>query len=278
MSVDQLARKLEQADKAGRPPKVVIPVHLAGQSCEMEAIAELASRYGFRVIEDASHAVGADYQGRPVGDCRFSDIAVFSFHPVKIITTGEGGLALTKDPALAERMGLYRSHGVTRDAAAFEHQPNGGWYYEQQALGFNYRMTDIAAALGASQLTRLDEFIARRRGLAARYDEMFGNAPLVRPWQHPDSQSSWHLYVVRVEPGCHMAAFDALREGGIGVNLHYMPVYLQPFYRRLGFEPGLCPDAEAYYAEAITLPLYPALGDEEQDEVVAAVKAVLGCA
>lgn len=278
MSVDRLAEKLGQADKAGRLPKVVIPVHLAGQSCEMEAIAALATRYGFRVIEDASHAVGADYQGRPVGDCRFSDIAVFSFHPVKIITTGEGGLALTDDPALAERMALYRSHGVTRDAAAFEHQPDGGWYYEQQALGFNYRMTDIAAALGASQLTRLEDFIARRRALATRYDELLGNAPLVRPWQHPDSLSSWHLYIVRVAAEAHKAAFDGLRERGIGVNLHYMPVYLQPFHRRLGFEPGLCAEAEAYYAEAITLPLYPALSDEEQDGIVGAVKAVLGCA
>ena len=278
MSVERLAEKLEQADQAGRLPKVVIPVHLAGQSCEMEAIAGLARRYGFRVVEDASHAVGARYQGRPVGDCSFSDIAIFSFHPVKIITTGEGGLALTNDPALAERMALYRSHGVTRSAAQLEQQPAGGWYYEQQALGFNYRMTDIAAALGASQLTRLDEFIARRRALAARYDEMLGNAPLARPLQHPDSQSSWHLYIIRVPPEAHRQAYDGLRERGIGVNLHYIPVYLQPYYRRLGFALGLCPAAEAYYSEAITLPLYPALTDKEQDEVVAAVKAVLKCA
>lgn len=277
MSVERLADKLAQADAAGRLPKVVIPVHLAGQSCEMAEIAKLAERYGFRIIEDASHAVGARYKQQPVGACEYSDIAVFSFHPVKIITTGEGGMALTNDPELAQRMALYRTHGVTREAAEFEQPAGGGWYYEQQALGFNYRMTDIAAALGASQFERLDEFVARRRALAARYDELFGNAPLRRPWQHPDTQSSWHLYIVRVDAGAHRSAHDQLRERGIGVNLHYIPVYLQPFYRRLGFQPGLCPEAELYYAEAITLPLYPALRDEEQEQVVASVKAVLGC-
>ena len=277
LSVERLAEKLEQAESAGRLPKVVIPVHLAGQSCDMAGIQELAGRYGFRTVEDASHAVGASYRGGPVGDCRFSDIAVFSFHPVKIITTGEGGMALTNDAELARRMALYRSHGVTRDAADFERPADGGWYYEQQVLGFNYRMTDIAAALGTSQLTRLNEFVARRRALAARYDQLFGNAPLKRPWQHPDTQSSWHLYVIRVDADAHRAAFDGLRERGIGVNLHYIPVYLQPFYRRLGFEPGLCPEAEAYYREAITLPLYPGLSDSQQDQVVAGVKAVLGC-
>ncbi len=277
MSAERLAEKLEQADGAGRLPQVVIPVHLAGQSCDMAAIAELARSYNFRVIEDASHAVGASYKGGPVGDCRFSDIAVFSFHPVKIITTGEGGMALTNDAALAERMALYRTHGVTRTEADLEQPAHGGWYYEQQALGFNYRMTDIAAALGTSQLARLDEFIARRRTLAARYDELFGNAPLRRPWQHPDTLSSWHLYIIRVDREAHRATYDELRDGGIGVNLHYIPVYLQPYYRRLGFEPGLCPEAESYYAEAITLPLYPALRDDEQERVVASVKALLGC-
>lgn len=277
LSVERLAEKLERAEAAGRLPKVVIPVHLAGQSCDMATIQQLARRYGFRTVEDASHAVGASYRGGPVGDCRFSDIAVFSFHPVKIITTGEGGMALTTDAGLARRMALYRTHGVTRDAAEFERPVDGGWSYEQQALGFNYRMTDIAAALGASQLTRLDEFVARRRALAARYDTLLGKAPLKRPWQHPDTKSSWHLYVIRVDAGAHRAAFDGLRERGIGVNLHYIPVYLQPFYRRLGFEPGLCPEAEAYHREAITLPLYPAFSDAEQDQVVAGVKAVLGC-
>jgi len=277
LSVERLAEKLERAEAAGRLPKVVIPVHLAGQSCDMATIQQLARRYGFRTVEDASHAVGASYRGGPVGDCRFSDIAVFSFHPVKIITTGEGGMALTNDSDLARRMALYRTHGVTREPAEFERPADGGWYYEQQALGFNYRMTDIAAALGASQLTRLGEFVARRRALAARYDDLFGNTSLKRPWQHPDTQSSWHLYVIRVDADARRAAFDGLRDRGIGVNLHYIPVYLQPFYRRLGFEPGLCAEAEAYYREAITLPLYPGLSDSEQDQVVAGVKAVVGC-
>lgn len=277
LSIERLAEKLERAEAAGRLPKVVIPVHLAGQSCDMAGIQELARRYGFRTVEDASHAVGARYRGGAVGDCRFSDIAVFSFHPVKIITTGEGGMALTNDAELARRMALYRTHGVTRDPAEFERPADGGWYYEQQALGFNYRMTDIAAALGASQLNRLDEFVARRRALAVRYDELFGNAPLKRPWQHSDTQSSWHFYVIRVDADAHSAAFDRLRERGIGVNLHYIPVYLQPFYRRLGFGPGLCPEAEAYHREAITLPLYPGLSDAEQGQVVAGVKTVLGC-
>ena len=277
LSVERLAEMLESADRAGRLPKVVIPVHLAGQSCDMAAIHALSQRYGFRVIEDASHAVGARYRQEAVGNCRFSDVAVFSFHPVKIITTGEGGMALTNDAELARRMALYRTHGVTREPAEFERPADGGWYYEQQALGFNYRMTDIAAALGASQLNRLDEFIARRQALAARYDEQLGNTPLRRPWLNPDTRSSWHLYVIRVDAGAHRGAFDQLRERGIGVNLHYIPVYLQPFYRRLGFEPGLCAEAEAYHREAITLPLYPALTDGEQEQVVASVKAVLGC-
>lgn len=277
LSVERLAAKLERAEVAGRLPKVVIPVHLAGQSCDMVGIQELSRRYGFRTVEDASHAVGASYRGGPVGDCRFSDIAVFSFHPVKIITTGEGGMALTNDAELARRMELYRTHGVTRDAAEFERPVDGGWHYEQQALGFNYRMTDLAAALGSSQLQRLEQFVAQRRALAARYHELFGNDPLQRPWQHSDTQSSWHLYVIRVDADIHRAAFDGLRKRGIGVNLHYIPVYLQPFYRRRGFEPGLCPGAEAYGREAITLPLYPGLSDAEQEQVVAGVKEVLGC-
>jgi UDP-4-amino-4,6-dideoxy-N-acetyl-beta-L-altrosamine transaminase len=275
MSVDMLAAKLEAAEREGRLPRIVMPVHLCGQPCDMRPIADLAARYGFKIIEDASHAVGARYANTLTGDGRYSDITVFSFHPVKIITTGEGGMALANDPELARRMALLRSHGVTRDETQMEGESDGPWYYEQVVLGFNYRMTDLQAALGASQLTRLEPFLRRRRELAARYDEAFADIPLVRPFQHPETQSSWHLYVVRVASDCHRAAFEELRARGIGVNLHYIPIYRQPHYRRLGFEPGLCPEAERYYSEAITLPLFPAMTDAEQDQVISAVREVL---
>ena len=278
ISVNALEAKLEQAERNGRLPKIVMPVHLTGQSAEMRPIAELARRYGFKIIEDASHAVGASYGNGPVGDCRHSDIAVFSFHPVKIITTGEGGMAMTNDAELAHRMALLRTHGVTRDPARLRNPSEGGWYYEQLALGFNYRMTDIQAALGFSQLRRLDGLVARRRQLAARYDEAFAGLPLVRPWQHPDTVSSWHLYVIRGDAALHASAFARLRDAGIGVNLHYIPVPREPYYRDVGFDPADWPEAERYYAEAITLPLYPAMTDDQQEEIVAAVKDVLGCA
>lgn len=266
-----LEAKLQAAE---RLPKVVIPVHLTGQPCDMAAIAEVCGRYGIRVIEDASHAVGAEYGGHAVGGCQYSDIAVFSFHPVKIITTGEGGMALTNDAGLAERLALFRSHGVTRDPALMEHDPHGGWYYEQIELGYNYRTTDIAAALGIRQMERLPQFIARRRQIAARYQEAFTDSPVKRPWQAPYGQSSWHLYVVRV-PG-RDAVFAGLREAGIGVNLHYMPVYLQPYYRRLGFAPGYCPEAEAYYREAISIPMFPSLSDADQATVTNKVLQLVG--
>jgi UDP-4-amino-4,6-dideoxy-N-acetyl-beta-L-altrosamine transaminase len=278
MSVEKLAEKLEAAERDGRLPKVVVPVHMTGQSADMRPIAELGRRYGFRIIEDASHAVGATYGNGPVGDCRYSDIAVFSFHPVKIITTGEGGMAMTNDPELAARTALLRSHGVTRDPSRFRSQSDGGWYYEQLELGFNYRMTDIQAALGYSQLRRLDEFVERRRRLANRYDEAFAGLPLTTPWQHPDSRSSFHLYVIRVDASVHASAYDRLREAGIGVNLHYIPVPRQPYYRDLGFDPGDWPEAERYYSEALSLPLYADLSEEKQDIVIAAVRDVLQCA
>jgi UDP-4-amino-4,6-dideoxy-N-acetyl-beta-L-altrosamine transaminase len=278
LSVERLAEKLEEAERAGRLPKIVMPVHLTGQSADMRGISDLARRYGFKVVEDASHAVGATYGNGPVGDCRHSDIAVFSFHPVKIITTGEGGMAMTNNPDLAARMALLRSHGVTREEARTRSPLEGRWYYEQLALGFNYRLTDIQAALGHSQLRRLDRLVERRRDLARRYDAAFADLPLRRPWQHPDSRSSFHLYVIRVDAAIHAAAFERLRNAGIGVNLHYIPVPRQPYYRDLGFDPADWPEAESYYAEAITLPLYPGLSDHEQDVVIDAVTEVLGCA
>lgn len=275
LSVERLEEKLIQAEKQGRLPKIVVPVHLCGQSCDMSAIAELSSKYGFRIIEDASHAVGALYRSEPVGNCRYSDITVFSFHPVKIVTTGEGGMVLTNTPELMEKMKLLRSHGITRDPLAMTHVPDGPWYYQQVELGFNYRMTDIQAALGASQMKRLDAMVARRRQLAKRYDEMLAELPLKTPWQHPDTDSARHLYVIRLSPDrgghLHRSVFEKMREAGIGVSLHYIPVYLQPYYQRLGFKEGVCPEAKRYYAEAISLPLYPGLLDEQQVDVVAAL-------
>jgi UDP-4-amino-4,6-dideoxy-N-acetyl-beta-L-altrosamine transaminase len=271
----RLAEKLDRAAQTGALPKAIIPVHLAGQSCDMAPIHAAASRHGVRIIEDASHAIGGGYRGEPVGNCRLSDIAVFSFHPVKIVTTGEGGMAMTHDAELAELMRLDRSHGITRDPARMHEHDAPPWYYEQQRLGFNYRMTDICAALGLSQLARIEEFVARRREIAAAYDATFTDLPVTTPWQHPDTASAWHLYIVRIDrqrtARSQRAVFDALREAGIGVNLHYIPVYRQPYYRELGLGQGHCPNAEAYYAEAISLPMFPAMTDDEQQKVIAAV-------
>ncbi|NGX17176.1 UDP-4-amino-4,6-dideoxy-N-acetyl-beta-L-altrosamine transaminase [Wenzhouxiangella sp. XN24] len=279
MSPVALEAKLQAAEQAGRLPKIVVPVHLCGQSCDMAAIRALADRYGFRIIEDASHAIGGRYRDAPVGDCRYSDITVFSFHPVKIITTAEGGMALSNDAELAARMEMLRSHGITRDAARMSRPPDGPWYYEQQALGLNYRLTDLQAALGLSQVHRLDDYVARRHALAARYDALLAGLPVTRPWQHPDSYSGLHLYVIRIEGGGdgerRRSVFEGLRTRGIGVNVHYIPVHLQPYYRALGFAPGDFPNAEAYYAEAISLPMYPTLSESEQDQVVAALREAL---
>lgn len=276
MSPTLLAAKLESAARAGRLPKIVVPVHFAGQSCDMAAIGALAERYGFRVIEDASHAIGGRYREKPVGDCRHADITVFSFHPVKIITTGEGGMALCNDPELAGRMRRLRGHGITRDAAEMSGAVEGGWYYQQIELGYNYRMTDIQAALGLSQMRRLESFVARRQALAARYDERLASLPLRRPYRSHESYSAFHLYVVALDDASRRrVVFDGLRAAGIGVNVHYIPVHTQPYYRRLGFAPGDFPEAEAYYAAAISLPIFPALSDARQDEVVACLRAEL---
>lgn len=279
MCPERLAEKLEDAAASATLPKVIIPVHLAGQSCDMAAIHAAANRYGVHIIEDASHAIGGSYRDQPVGNCRFSDIAVFSFHPVKIITTGEGGMALTNDDTLAELMRLDRSHGITRDPELLTEADAAPWYYEQHRLGFNYRLTDVAAALGLSQLSALHGFIARRRQIAAAYDAALSTLPVTTPWQHPDAQSSWHLYVVRIDPRrtsrTHREVFAALRAAGIGVNLHYIPVYLQPYYRALGFAPGLCPASEAYYGQAISLPMFAGLTDAQQAEVIAVLAGAL---
>ncbi len=272
MSAVRLAEKLEKAKLSGRLPKVVIPVHLSGQSCEMQAIHALSQQYGFRIVEDASHAIGGSYQGEKVGSCRYSDITVFSFHPVKIITTGEGGMAVTNDLELAKHMARLRSHGITRYPAEMTHPPDGSWYYQQIELGFNYRMTDIQAALGMSQMRRLDDFVAQRHAIAQRYDDLLKDSVATTPWQHPDSHSALHLYVIRLKLGAmkttHREVFERMRAEGIGVNLHYIPVYRQPYYAQMGFRPEDFPNAERYYAEAITLPIFPGLTVIQQGEVV----------
>ena len=279
ISIDVFASKLEKAKAEGCLPKVVVPVHFAGQSCDMRTIKALSDDYGFRVIEDASHAIGGRYLGKSIGNCQYSDITVFSFHPVKIITTGEGGMALTNDATLAERMALLRSHGITRDPGQMTHKPDGPWFYQQIDLGYNYRMTDLQAALGASQLARLDDYVARRHLLARGYNELLAALPVAIPWQHPDCYSGLHLYVIRLQleqiEVSHQNVFESLREKGIGVNLHYIPVHTQPYYQRIGFKAGQFPEAERYYAEAISLPMYPTLTEAQQEEVVDALRRAL---
>lgn len=279
MSPERLEKKLIAAKAAGRMPKVVIPVHFAGQSCDMTAIHALSKQYGFRIIEDACHALGGGYKEEPVGNCRYSDITVFSFHPVKSITTAEGGMAVTNDRFLANCMARLRTHGITRQPDEMTRTPDGPWYYQQIELGFNYRMSDVHAVLGVSQMKRLDEFIARRRDISARYDRTLADLPVSIPWRHPDTISGCHLYVIRLKlhriQKTHKEIFNALRASGVGVNLHYIPVYRQPDFEKLGFEPGYCTEAERYYDEAISLPVFPDLTEEQQFLVVNSLKKAL---
>lgn len=290
---EKLAEKLEQAERAGRLPKVVVPVHFAGQPCNMLAIHALSQRYGFKIVEDASHAIGASYSvvtsaERPkvlaeqarIGSGCHSDITVFSFHPVKIITTGEGGMAITNDAELAGRMARLRSHGITRDPREMTEESHGPWYYQQVALGFNYRMTDVQAGLGLSQLKRIGKFISKRRALVELYDEQLADLPVTTPRQVSDVRSAWHLYVIRLNLDkismTHRAVFEGLRSNGIGVNLHYIPVHLQPWYQRKGFRHGDFPVAERYYKEAISLPMFPTLTQLEITKVVSVLTALIG--
>lgn len=275
LSVEALSRKLVAAEKAARLPKVLIPVHLTGQSCDMAAIKQLSQRYGFSIIEDASHAVGGRYENKPIGDCRYADIVVFSFHPVKIITTAEGGMAVTNSKTLADKMALLRSHGISRDAELMQGESHGPWYYQQVDLGFNYRMTELQAALGLSQLSRIDEFVSARNKKAERYDRLFAGLPLALPVQSDEAYSSRHLYVVRLRLAeltrSRREIFEVLRARGVGVNLHYIPIYSHPYYQAMGFVAEDFPEAERYYSEAISIPLFQQMTETQQDEVITAL-------
>jgi UDP-4-amino-4,6-dideoxy-N-acetyl-beta-L-altrosamine transaminase len=280
LCANALETKLIDAEKAGRLPKIVVPVHMCGQPCDMAAIQALSKRFGFKVIEDASHAIGGMYKNEPIGNCRYSDITVFSFHPVKIITTAEGGMALTNDPAIATRLGLFRSHGITRDPALMTQPIDGPWYYQQVELGYNYRMTDIQAALGVSQMTRLNDYVTRRHEIANRYAELLADLPLTLPWQHPDGYSAYHLYVVRLKldqiKTTHRQVFESLRAKDIMVNLHYIPVHTQPYYQNMGFKLGDFPDAEQYYREAISIPMHVNLTEADLQYVATILREAMG--
>ena len=272
LSAEKLEKKLIQAKKDNRLPKIVIPVHFAGQSCDMRKIHLLGQEYGFNIIEDASHSIGGRYLDRPIGGCQYSDITVFSFHPVKIITTAEGGLATTNDEELSERMQLFRSHGVTRNPKLMSKLSEGGWYYQQVDLGFNYRMTELQAALGVSQMQRLDEFVTQRHTLQERYDSLLSGLPIIKPHQSQDSYSALHLYPIQIDVDSvdkgREKIFDELRQNGIGVNVHYIPIHTQPYYLQFGFKAGDFPNSESYYNRAISIPLFHAMTAEQQDEVL----------
>jgi UDP-4-amino-4,6-dideoxy-N-acetyl-beta-L-altrosamine transaminase len=275
----ELEKKLIIAEETGKLPKIVVPVHFSGQPCDMEAIYNLSKKYGFKIIEDASHAIGGKYKNQPIGNCRYSDITVFSFHPVKIVTTAEGGMAVTNSVELAQKLELLRSHGITRDANLMTKPMDGPWYYQQVDLGYNYRMTDLQGALGVSQMQRLDEYVAKRHGLAERYNELLKELSITLPWQHEDSYSGLHLYVIRLQLNkvskTHLEVFNGMREAGILVNIHYIPVHLQPYYQEMGFNEGQFPEAEQYYREAISLPMFPTMKEEQQNKVVSTLKELL---
>ena len=279
IDIEALKQKLITASNLGTLPKVLIPVHLCGEPCDMQAIYALSQQYGFKVIEDASHAIGASYLDGNVGNCQFSDITVFSFHPVKIITTGEGGMATTNQDDLRQSMELLRSHGITRNESLMSKESDGPWYYEQIQLGFNYRMTELQAALGLSQMNHLNNFVNYRHEIASFYSKEFASSPLLMQKQSTEARSAFHLYVVRIDLTSvalsHKQIFSKLRQAGIGVNLHYIPIYKQPFYQKMGFDANYCPEAEKYYQEALSLPIFPLLKQVDQQFVVHTLKKIL---
>jgi len=275
ISVPALEEKFKAAQASGTLPDILVPVHFSGQSCDMKAIKALSDRYGFKIVEDAAHCTGASYDGRKVGDCRYSDMAVFSLHPVKIITTGEGGVITTNSEETYKRLLRLRTHGITRNPAEMTRKPDGPWYFEQLDLGYHYRITDIQAALGLSQMARMDGYVKRRQELVARYNKKLAGLKLKLPTVSKDCVSSWHLYVVRVDASRRREIFDKLRADGIGANVHYIPVHTHPYFKELGFKEGMYPEGERYYAEAITLPLYPALTEEQQDYICDRLAAAL---
>jgi len=274
-----LEKKLIEAKKSGCLPKIVIPVHLGGQSCDMSAIHALSQKYGFKIIEDASHSIGGKYKKLPIGNCQYSDITVFSFHPVKIITTGEGGVATTKDEQLFKKMKLLRSHGITRDTDMMTQDPDGPWYYQQIELGYNYRMTDIQAALGISQLGRLDEYVRKRHEISRKYFEELINLPIRTQFQHPDAYSSYHLYIIRLNTDqtsiSQKELANKLLKNGIGVNLHYIPLHIQPYYKKHGFKLGDYPFSEHYYKESLSIPIFPGMKPQEQEKIIKNIKSIL---
>ena len=279
MCVSALEIKLKNAEKINQLPKVVIPVHFAGQPCDLEKIYALSKRFGFRVVEDASHAIGGEYKGRPIGNCEYSDITVFSFHPVKIITTAEGGVAVTNNKHLAQKMALYRNHGLTRDPEQMTHKPDGPWYYQQIALGYNFRMTDLQAALGASQMQRLGNYVEKRHSIAEYYDKELKDLPLILPAKIPGNYSALHLYVIRLEENSspkltHHKVFEALHACGVLVNVHYIPIHTQPYYQKMGFRWGDFPNSEHYYKTAMSIPMFPTLSKKDQAYVVDALKRI----
>lgn len=280
ISIERLTEKLLEAKRIGKLPKAVIPVHLCGQSCDMASIYALSQQYGFKIIEDASHAIGGKYKNDAIGNCRYSDITVFSFHPVKIITTAEGGIALTNDLVLRDRMRRYRTHGISSDPDQMQSRPADEiWNYQQISLGYNYRITEIQAALGLSQMRRLDEFVLQRHKIAECYDVAFSELPITTPWQHQDTSSSYHLYTIRVRPSdcgkTQRQVYEAFLASNIWVNIHYIPVYRQPYFENMGFRSGLCPEAEQYHKEVISLPMYPTLTATDQERVIAVLKEAL---
>ena len=274
ISIDALELKLKLAKASGRLPKIVIPVHFGGEPCDMGAIKVLSNKYGFKIIEDASHAIGGRLENSAIGACQYSDITVFSFHPVKIVTSGEGGAALTNDSSIDHKLKLLRSHGITRDKNHMEFPKEYGWYYEQIDLGFNYRMTDIQAALGLSQLSRLNDHVKKRHEIAKNYDEHFVKPEITLPYRNPKNLSALHLYVIQVDESMHNYIFSSLRDKGIGVNLHYIPVHTQPYYQKLGFKWGDFPNAEKYYRQAISLPIFPTLVSDQQNLVIESIRSL----